>query len=127
MGRQQVEQPRRHLAGELLEERRAVVGSHVVEDARHLLVAEALQQLFLRIEGHVLEGVSGEVARQQPEEHGALVGWRLRQELRQVLHREVEQELAQLGEAPPANELREVGLDEVAEQLAPLPGGVRRD
>ena len=63
--RQQVQELARRRRGQLVEERGAVVGRHLVQDLRHLLGGHGLEQALLRLEREILEHVGGEVARQQ--------------------------------------------------------------
>ena len=105
--REEVQQIARHLRGQFLEKRRAIVGRHVVEDVGDFDVAHRFEQLFLRFDRQILERRRRGLARQQPEDDRLILGRELDDGVGKVGDVELHELLAQLDELPLTDELRE--------------------
>ena len=107
--REQVQELARHRRGQLVEERGAVVGRHLVQDLRHLLGGHGLDQALLRLEREILEDVGGEVAREQPEGDHLLLHRQGLDQARGGRWRPVLEHLVERREVPRADDAREIG------------------
>ena len=107
--REQVQELARHRRGQLVEERGAVVGRHLVQDLRHLLGGHGLDQALLRLEREILEDVGGEVAREQPEGDHLLLHRQSLDQARGGRWRPVLEHLVERWEVPGADDAREIG------------------
>jgi len=102
---EEVQEALRHGAGQLLEEGRAVVGRHLVEDLGDLALGHAADQRLLVVDVEVLEDLERQLARQDAERHGLDVVIEVPEHLRHVVYGEVREELAHRGELPGADQV----------------------
>ncbi len=88
--------------GQFLEQRRAIVRRHLVEDRDDLFVRHAAEQFLLRldIDVEILENVRRQRVRQNPENDDLLVFRKIEDDLGHVGRRHLGKELAQRGEIP---------------------------
>ena len=113
--REELEELRHRHAGQLLEQRRAVVRRHVVEDARGIHRAHRLQHGVLRIHIQILEDIARQHMRQQAEDDRLLLLRQVRDALRDVRRRPVRKRLAKRGKIARFDQLFDFRADEVAE------------
>ena len=82
--RQQIQQLRNRRARQLLQQRRAIVGRHLVEDLDRVLLPQRAQQTRLRVHVEILEHVGGHRLRQDAENHHLLLDGKPDDALRQI-------------------------------------------
>ena len=96
-----------HLLGDrarqFFEEGGAVVVGHRVEDGRHLVVPHGLEEFLLLVARQVLEGLRGQLARQDAEQKRLVVGVNPADEVGDLRRREPPERLAQPREVPRAH------------------------
>ena len=84
LGRQERQQLARRGRRQLLEEHRAVVGRHVVEQRRDVFLGHRLEERFLGVLRQILEDLGGVLARQHAEDHHLVLEAELGQKRRHV-------------------------------------------
>ena len=94
-------------AGQLLQEQRAVVRRHVVEQRGNVLLRHRLEQRFLGILGQVLEDGGGVLAGQHAEDHDLIFEVELGEQVGDVARVAVPQHVAQPREVPRAHDRRQ--------------------
>ena len=96
--REQPDQLPRRRARQFLEQRRAIVRRHLVQNADDLLVRHAAEQLLLRIDIEIFENVGRELVRQDAEDDDVIVLLHVEDHLRDIGGRPVGKQLAQRAE-----------------------------
>ena len=95
-GRQQGDEALGDLGRQLLEQRRAVVGLHFVDERRDALVAEVGDEALLLLGVEVTQDLRRQIARQQAKDQGGLILLEAVDEIGDIGRVELQQRLAQL-------------------------------
>ena len=98
-------------AWQFLEQRRAVVGGHLVEQLDGFLLPHRAQQVFLRVELEVLERLRRDLVRQHAEENHLLVVGQVGDQFRKVGWRPVLENLPQVREVARLDEFLDFRLE----------------
>ena len=93
--RKKLQQLHHRCARQFLQQRRAVVGRHLIQDARRLRRAHRLEQRLLRIAVEILENIRRQRVRQNAEQHHTLILRQFRDQLARLRRREIGKRLAQ--------------------------------
>ncbi len=118
LGRQQRHQALHYLARQLFKQRRAVVGRHVVQHGRGVDVAQAGQQLLLRLQIEILERFRRLMRVEHGEQPAALLGVELAEQAGQIGGEPTVQYVVQRIEVPFGDQFPNLGQGEFAKHVS---------
>ena len=93
--REQLDQLPRRRARQFLQQRRAIVRRHLIQDADHLLLRHAAEELLLRIHLEIFENIRRQIVRQNAENDHLIVLLHIEDHLGHVGRRPFRKQLAQ--------------------------------
>jgi len=112
--REQIQQLLGDCRRQFFEQGSAVVGRKVVNNLSDLFVAQGLHELFLVLQAEIFEDLSGELPRQNAQQHRFIVGFEVGKDLGEIRGRKAAKNFAQSSEIALLDQFYQLRLKQIA-------------